>query len=272
MTGCSCSRQTRRTASSLGASSGDAGAPARPQKNSRSCANRSDSSGWPRTLVRNCASKRDAMRLVYRSEPNKPAAWASNIAAASCHSVPRCEEPSARAPAPKSAQRSLMRRSDARPGSRISARTSVSIAPRASSSALQGAAAGSSGNSSHCQSSFHRSAGWTRSAPASASAARYCGNSITGDTGLRANCRDRKSSKAKDTRSITSTAAVLTMAGLLIMRCTALSLARSTSATAAKPTSSSAPTPWCNCVRALRSTDGSTESRSLPLTVSASFR
>ena len=48
---------------------------------------------------------------------------------------------------------------------------SVSNTLRALSSPSQGAAERSTGNSSHCQSSFHRSAGCTRSAPARANAA-----------------------------------------------------------------------------------------------------
>src|SRR5690349_9606785 len=55
-------------------------------------------------------------------------------------------------------------------------------------------------------------------------------------------------------------------------RCTAVSHARSTIAAAGSPTSSSAPTPWWICERAARSTPGSTESTSDPVTASVSLR
>ena len=157
--------------------------------------------------MRSCASSREAMRLVYRSAASNPPACASKTAAASCQKVAsRAPSPGpagtpcrpSRAPAARSAQRSLMRARAPGLGSRMSASTSVSIAPRASSSAPRGCAEASGGSSSHCQSVFHRSAGWMRSAPASCCAARYCGNSISGDTGLPASWRPRKSSSAKD--------------------------------------------------------------------------
>jgi hypothetical protein len=57
-----------------------------------------------------------------------------------------------------------------------------------------------------------------------------------------------------------------------MLRWIAASLARRTIAAAGRPTSSSAPTPWWICDLAVRSTPGSTESMSEPVTASASFR
>ena len=116
---------------------------------------------------------------------------------------------------------------------------------------------GRSASSRQCQSIAHRSAGWTRSAPASflhravLREQRQRRNRLAGEQARQVvEQRERRALDVVDRLRRRASC------GLATQRCTAASLARSTIAAAGRPTSSSAPTPWWICERAVRSTAG----------------
>ena len=161
------------------------------QKNSRSCASRSETSASPRSSTRNCASSRDATRLLNTSSGSRPLRPAPRRPpTASFHKrADRADRPRRR----RGRRRS---RSCARPrpaaGRRASARAaSASSASRTAASGDAASACASAGSSRQRQSAAHRSAGCTRSAPAASCTARYCGNSDSGETVLPASRRAR---------------------------------------------------------------------------------
>ena len=156
------------------------------QKNNRSRARGSEISLPPRSRMRSCANSREATRLLNTSGDSRPAACASNIAAASFHSVAAWR---LSVPAPRPAKIWLIRCAAPGVGVRMIDSIRPSMAERVSASGWQATARSSGGSGSHCQSWNHKSAGWMRSAPASSCTARYCGNIAKDDTDLPASKR-----------------------------------------------------------------------------------
>ena len=244
------------------------------QKNSRSCASRSDTSVSPRSPAcaaapagatrRACCRRRpqQALRLRLRRR-RRPAATAWRSGAAS-----------ARRRRGRRTGRSCARPRGRIAAWRISAEQSAPRARRAASASARAAPAlGSSAASRHCQSCGHRSAGCTRSAPASS-----CTRAV-----LREQRQRRHRLAGQHARQVVEQRERGLLDGLDRGRVDACAAARPAAAprprwraaacaAAGRPTSSSAPTPWWICERAWRSTAGSTASTSEPASASASFR
>ena len=222
----------------------------------------------PLARVAYCIKMRDATRLTYTSGVNKPRLNASKKPAEIFQKA-RAWRSSCPAANPKLASRRSL--AAFRSPSFTSFKTAWSSWARAGGPYSSGAAVTSSSGSRKRRSAGHRSAGCTRATPVNACTSRYCGNKVTGDTGLPASTLSRYSLKAKLARSSAPAASSVHSSGRCTNFCTAASMARSTRAGESMPTISSAPLAWCNCWRAMRSGPASSAARSESRATSASW-
>ena len=167
-------------------------APACAQKNSRSCARRSDTSVALRQRRSTAASTREASALAIDIGLQQADGLGLEVAAAaSCH---KRGQAALCWPRARPASRSLHALRGAGHRGRASApasRDSSCDCASASGRAWARRASGAASTQRQCQSRFHRSAGCTRSAPASSCSALYCGNIAAGETACRPAARAR---------------------------------------------------------------------------------